>query len=213
MEANVILLSFDQQALAYQALSEIKQAGLAGRVDIASAAVVERQPDGTLRIKDGFGDGATASGSIDGSLLGALIGVLGGPLGVLLGGLSGALLGGAWSLDATEARVALLEQMGVAVPAGATALLVLAREPAVEVIDGIATQMNAVVLRRPAAAVQAEVDAVKDAQEAAVTEARRVLRERQKDEWREKFDGWKNEIGERWAQLRHKLRDGAPDKG
>jgi uncharacterized membrane protein len=205
MDSNVVVLTFDQESKAYQALSELKQMALEGRVQVQNAAVIDRGEGESFRIRDAFSDGAPAGAPLTGTLLGSLIGVLGGPLGVLLGAASGALVGSALSIDKLQDRASLLDQMLHSLPRGATGVIAAVREPAVEVIDGLASRLGGVVLRRPTAAVQAEVDAVRSAEQSAAAEARKVLREKQKDEWRGKFDNWKNELGERWDTLKNKI--------
>ncbi len=80
-------------------------------------------------------------------------------------------------------------------------------EFAEEVVDGLVASLDGVVLRRPAAAVMAEVDALRDAEEeAAAKEARRVLREKRKDEWSAKYESWKDEIQDQWTALKQKLK-------
>ena len=82
-------------------------------------------------------------------------------------------------------------------------------DPTREVVDKLATGLDGWVLRRPAAAVLAEVEAVRDAQSAAAKEARRVLRDKQKDEWKGKFDNWKDEMGDKWEAFTQRLKSGA----
>lgn len=65
-------------------------------LEMRSAALVERRPDGTLRVPEGSD---ASVGTAAGGLMGMLAGVLGGPLGVLLGLGTGALVGGAFDLD------------------------------------------------------------------------------------------------------------------
>ena len=204
MQDNIIVLTFAEEAKAYQALSELKQAAAQERVRLTNAAVIDRT-DGGLRVRDGFSNGAAAGGPLVGTLLGSLIGVLGGPLGVLLGGASGALLGSAASLDQASERISLIEQMLEAVPAGATSVIATVGEFAEEVLDRLAAELDGVLLRRPAAAVKAEVDAMRDAQEAAAKEARRVLRDQRHQDWREKYEDWKDDVRDKWNALKAKL--------
>ena len=206
MQENVVVLSFAEESKAYQALSELKAAAAQTRLQLINAVVIDRDAAGGFRARDGYSDGAPASGPLVGTLLGSLIGILGGPLGVLLGGASGALLGTAVSTGRVEDRATLIDQMLSAVPAGATAVVATVGEYAEEVVDGLAANLGGVVLRRPAAAVLAEVEALRDAEDAAAKEARRVLRERRKDEWSTKYDAWKDEVQDKWDAFKQKLK-------
>ena len=205
MDQNVVILSFAEESKTYQALSELKALAAEQRVQLVNAAVVQRDGSGQLRIKDGASDGATATGPVTGTLVGALVGLLAGPLGVLLGSASGALIGSAVSIDKAQDRLSVLDQMMQAMPGGSTSLIATVGEYANEVVNGLAERLGGTVLRRPLSAVQAEVDAQSEAHAAAAKEARRVLREKQSDEWRDKFDDWKEEIGEGVEKLKAKI--------
>lgn len=206
MQDNVVVMTFAEESKAYQALSELKAAAAQTRLKLINAVVIDRDAAGGFKARDGFSDGAPADGPLVGTLLGSLIGIFGGPLGVLLGATSGALLGTAVSSGDMEDRASLVDQMLNAVPPGATAVVATVGEFADEVIDGIATQLGGVVLRRPAAAVMAEVETLRDAETAAAREARRVLREQRKDEWSAKYDAWKDEVQDKWEAFKQKLK-------
>ncbi|WP_460479802.1 DUF1269 domain-containing protein [Comamonas humi] len=205
MDQNVVVLSFAEASKAYQALSELKAAGVQERVHVETAAVVAREADGRLVVKDGASDGEMASGPLTGTLLGAVIGLLAGPLGMLLGGMSGAVIGSSVSLDKVQDRLSMIDQMMRAMPVGSTSLIAVVQESSAEAVDQLAAGLQGTVLRRPLAAVQAEVDAQSQAHEAASREARRVLHEQQKDEWQGKFDNWKEELGEGLDRLQARI--------
>ena len=96
---SVATIRFPESSQAYQALSELRGLGenLAS-VELRSAALVERTPDGTLRAPE-QSDEIIGVGTAAGGLIGMLAGVLGGPLGVLLGFGTGALVGGMFDVD------------------------------------------------------------------------------------------------------------------
>ena len=206
MQENIIVLSFAEESKAYQALSELKAAAAQTRLQLVNAVVIDRDAAGGFRARDGSSDRAPASGPQVGTLLGSLIGIFGGPLGVLLGGASGALLGTAVSTGNLEDRATLVDQMLHAVPPGATAVVATVGEYAEEVVDGLAAGLGGVVLRRPAAAVLAEVEALRDAEDAAAKAARRVLREQRKGEWSAKYESWKDEVQDKWDALKQKVK-------
>ena len=205
MDKNVVVLSFAEASKAYQALSELKAAAGQGRVELDTAAVVARGAEGKIEVKDGASDGSATTGSLTGTLVGSLIGILGGPLGMLLGGMSGALVGTAVSLEKVTGRLSVLEQVMRAMPVGSTTLIATVEEASPEALDQIAANLGGTVLRRPLEAVLAESEAEAEAQEAAADQARQVLRDKQKDEWRDKFDNWKDEIGEGIDKLQAKI--------
>ena len=53
MTVNVIAVTFDERSKAYQALSTLKGLDREGRIELKSAAVVERDATGRLQIPEG----------------------------------------------------------------------------------------------------------------------------------------------------------------
>ena len=180
-QENVVVVRFTEPSKAYQALSVLKDADAAGRIGLESAAVVERTPEGELRIPEGT-DNVGLVGTASGSLIGMLIGVLGGPVGVLLGWGAGALIGGAFDVDRAVTSDEALTVLGRAIPPKSTAVIASVNEPAVEVIDGEMSKLGGEVTRRPVAEVMGELEAAEEAADAAAHEARRAIREERKTE-------------------------------
>ena len=188
-DTNVIAVTFPEESKAYQALSELRQASDAGRLDLVSAAVVRRAPDGHLSVpeqEDTTGAAGTATGGL---------------LGMLMGWGAGALVGGLLDIDRAERSADVLTEFGQAVPPGQTALLAQVTEYATEVVDGQVSALGGTVYRRPVTEVVAELEAASAAAEAAQAEARRVVREQKRSERKEKLD-------ERLASLKTRLRIG-----
>ena len=185
---SVVIIRFPQSSQAYQALSDLRGLGESlTSVGVRSAALVERGPDGTLRVPE-QGDAIIGAGVAAGGLIGTLVGVLGGPLGVLLGFGTGALVGGLFDIDRATSVDGALAQLSAQVPPGSTALIVEAEETTPEPLDQLAARFNATIERRPAAQVAAEVEAAAAAAEAAQKEANRVLRERERAEIKAKIE-------------------------
>jgi uncharacterized membrane protein len=205
---NVVVVTFGENSKAYQALSVLKQADSEDRCGVRSAALVERQADGTIKVADGA-DNVIGAGIAGGSLIGILLGVLGGPLGLLFGWGTGALAGGlveAYRVDRSED---VLTQMGSAVPAGQTALIAEVDEYAVEVIDDEMGKLGGTVARHPADEVLAALEASEAAAHAAEKEARRVMRERHKAELKTKGKALEKDWDARLKRVKQKLSGGA----
>jgi uncharacterized membrane protein len=194
---NVVVVTFTEQSKAYQALSVLKQCDAEGRIALASAAVVERTPDGKLRIPEGA-DNVGPVGLASGSLLGMLIGVLGGPVGVLVGWGAGALVGGAFDIDRSVKSDEALTSFARAIPQGSTAVMATVSEPAIEVIDGEMAKLGGEVTRRPVFEVVDELESAEFAAEAAAIEARRELHKKRTAEMKE-------DLNERVGKLKEKL--------
>lgn len=197
MTVNVIAVTFDEQSKAYQALSTLKGLDREGRIELKSAAVVERDATGQLRLPEGT-DNASGEGFAAGGLIGMLVGVLGGPVGMLLGLGTGGLIGGLDDLDKADMQDQTLAQVGRHVPPGRNALLAEVDEYADDVVDGAMTAQGGDVLRRSAADVLAEIEAAEEAAQEAQHQARKKARERKKAEIHEKYE-------ERKTHLREKL--------
>jgi uncharacterized membrane protein len=186
---NVVVVRFPEASNAYQALSVLKQCDAEGRIALQAAAVVERTPEGGLRIPEEV-ENVGLEGTVGGGLIGMLIGVLGGPLGVLLGWGAGALIGGAFDLSRAEKAEDALTALGRAIPPGSTAVVAGVTELiAPEVIDAEMAKLSGEVTRRPVNVVMAELEAAEDATEAAAREARRAMREKRKADLSEDLSG------------------------
>jgi len=197
MAENVVVVRFTEPSKAYQALSVLKECDAQGRIELESAAVVERTPNGQLQIPESA-DNVGLVGTASGSLIGMLVGVLGGPVGVLLGWGAGAMMGGAFDVDRAVTSDEALTVLGQAIPPESTAVIASVEEPVVEVIDAEMAMLGGEVTRRPVVEVMAELEAAEDAAEAAASEARRAVREQRKAELHAGVD-------ERVGKLKEKL--------
>jgi uncharacterized membrane protein len=193
---NVIVVRFTEPSKAYQALSVLKDCAADGRIALESAAIVERTPEGLLRIPEGT-DNVGPVGMASGSLIGMLVGVLGGPVGVLVGWGAGALMGGVFDIDRAEKSDEALGVLGRAIPPGSTAVVASVEEPAIEVIDGEMAKLGGEVTRRPVGQVLDELEAAEVAADAAAREARRKLREERKAEISADLDERKGKLKEK----------------
>jgi uncharacterized membrane protein len=186
---NVVVVRFPEASNAYQALSVLKQCDAEGRISLHAGAIVERTPEGGLRVPEEV-DNVGLEGTVGGGLIGMLIGVLGGPLGVLLGWGAGALIGGAFDLSRAEKAEDALTALGRAIPANSTAIVARVTELiAPDVIDSEMAKLSGEVTRRPVNVVIAELEAAEDAAQAAASAARRAMREKRKAELSEDFSG------------------------
>jgi len=194
---NVVAVSFSEDANAYEALSRLKELDSKGEVGVQGAAVVVRDDDGKIAMKDQIGDDS-AEGTVGGGLIGLLIGVLGGPLGVLVGGATGVLVGSLFDEDDTDETESALADISKSIRVGTTGLLADVSEEDPVAIDAVMANLGGTVLRRSAADVQAEVAAAEEAQREAKKQARKELRDaRHKKQ--------KAEIDAKLADLKAKL--------
>lgn len=202
---DVIVVSFEEDSDAYEALSKLKELDSEGRVDLQSAAVVTRGTSGRVVVKDEVGH-ESITGAASGGLIGLLIGIIGGPLGVLLGGATGLLVGSLFDLDDDEDSESVLSDISKSVSVGHTSLLAEVSEPGPEVVDETMRRLSGTVLRRSVQDVEAEIAAAEDAQRTAKKEARKALRERRHAEREEKVHA---KVAELKGKLHHHAGAGA----
>jgi uncharacterized membrane protein len=173
---NIIVVSFEDDSKAYEAMTNLKELDSQSQVGLRAAAIVVRHEDGQLEIKDEIADDGV-SGTATGGILGLLVGVLFGPFGVLIGGATGLLVGSLFDLDDDDDTESVLADISRFARAGHNTLLAEVSEPSPEVIDTAMAQLDGAVLRRAVVDVEAEIAAAEEAQKAAKKEARKVLRE------------------------------------
>jgi uncharacterized membrane protein len=181
-QENIVVVRFAEPTKTHEAWTVLKKCNSDERINLKSAAMVQRTSAGYLHTIEDWDDLGPV-GSLGGGLIGMLIGVLGGPVGVLLGWGGGAVIGGAFDMDRAITSDEALTVLGTAIPAGSTAILADVEEFAVEVIDGEMKKLDGVVTRQPVSEVLAEVATAEDAAEAAAREARKTVREKRKAEF------------------------------
>lgn len=196
-QKNVVVVSFQDDSNAYEALTTLKQLDSQHQIDLSGAAVVARGEDGHVEVKDEVGDVGMA-GTATGGVLGLLIGIIGGPLGILVGGATGLLIGSLFDLEDADDTESVLGDISQSVRVGHTAVVAEASEQSPEVIDAAMIQLGGNVLRRSVFQVEAEIAAAEDAQRAAKKQARKKLRE-------QKHAQHKDEIHAKVEELKAKV--------
>ncbi|HKP88397.1 MAG TPA: DUF1269 domain-containing protein [Thermoleophilaceae bacterium] len=194
---NVIAVSFTEDANAYEALTKLRELNDQGRIDLAGGAVVTREADGQVVIKDEVGDIGYV-GTATGGTVGVIIGILGGPLGVLLGGATGVLVGSLFDLADTEDAESVLEQISRSVRTDHTSLIAEVSEGSPDVVNAAMDSVGGSVIRRSVYDVEGEIAYAEEAQRAAKQEARKQMREQRREERKENFH-------EKVAELKSKL--------
>ncbi|MDJ1371187.1 DUF1269 domain-containing protein [Gulosibacter molinativorax] len=192
-ETNIIVASFTEESKAYQALSDLKGAGLEGRVNVRTAVLVNRDEEGRLSIPEGE-DAVGGTGTWAGSLTGLLLGVLGGPIGMLFGWGGGALVGGAFDARRADRGETVLDQLSQSIPNGGTVVIAEVEEFAVGVVNELVAELGGVVYRRPVEEVLGELEAAEDAYEQGRQEANRIAREERRAERKENFEQRKENL-------------------
>jgi uncharacterized membrane protein len=196
---NVIVVGFADDSTAYQALTTLKELDSQGQIKVVDAAVVTREDDGRVQVKDEVGDNSYV-GTTSGGLVGLLIGILGGPLGVLVGGATGLLLGSLYDLADADDTDSVLGEVSKTVEIGRGAVLAQVVEQSPEVIDTAMARMSGTVVRRSVYDVEGEIAAAQEAQREAKKQARKKLRDARHEKRREEAHA---KVEELKAKLHH----------
>ena len=182
---SVVVVGFMENNQAYEGFSVLKSLSDKQELTARSAAVVERDSNGTLQIKDSF-DAESGVATTGGGLVGMLLGVIGGPYGMLLGLTGGALAGGSFELNRGDEQDEVLTQLNAAINPGHTVLVAQVNEPTEAVLDKAMGDLGGVVVRRSEADVLTELEAAEDAAKAAQAAARKAVRDKKMGEIKEK---------------------------
>ena len=177
---NVIVVGFAEDDRAYEALTTLKQLASQGQIGLDEAAVVIRDENGHVEVKDQVGD-PSYEGTATGGIVGLLIGILGGPLGILLGGATGLAVGSLFDLADAEDSDSALTEVSKTVKVGRTSLLAQVVEQSPEVVNSAMSRLSGTVVRRSVADVEAEIAAAEAAQREAKRKARAELRKARHD--------------------------------
>jgi uncharacterized membrane protein len=194
---SVVVVGFKENSKAFEGFTELKSLSDQQKLTARSAAVVERDLDGKLDIKDSF-DADSGVATAGGGLTGMLLGVIEGPVGMVLGLTGGALAGGSFEMHHADDQDAVLTQLNAAINPGHAVLVAQVNEPSTEVLDKAMDKLGGVVLRRSEADVLDELEAAEDAGKAAQAAARKAMLEKKKAEVKEKRE-------DRIAALKAKL--------
>lgn len=125
---NVIMITFDVEAQAYQAFSQLKNDSVNSAYTILQMAVIKNE-DGKIVPVDGFDSGIDSTDDTwTGGLIGSVVGILGGPLGVLLGASIGLLTGSIMDANDADDNSSLILYGSQALGEGKTAIVALVQE-------------------------------------------------------------------------------------
>jgi uncharacterized membrane protein len=181
MTDNVVVIRFAEPSGAYEALSVLKQCDADGRLELASAAVVERSPQGELHVREGTVNDRVV-GTASGSLIGMLIGLFGGPLGAVRGSGAGTLMGAAFDIERAETPDDALTVLGRALAPRSTAAIASVSEPMAEVLDSEMEKLGGEVTRMPTTEVMDDLNTAEEAAQDAAAEAHRTMLGKRKPE-------------------------------
>ena len=118
---GILVVAFTTEEGGDQALAALKQGRKDHKVYYEAAAVIRQDAESGVTYHE-TSDMSTGKGAGIGALVGGIIGILGGPAGIVIGAGAGAIVGGAVAHGDGSFRDASLEQLGVALKPGTSAL-------------------------------------------------------------------------------------------
>ncbi|WP_297077689.1 DUF456 domain-containing protein [uncultured Enterococcus sp.] len=164
MEKRVIVVTFDENALAYQGFSEVKKLYATKRLKVEQMAVVKHSETGDHKFSiEDFFDPTGSSATTTGGIIGMIVGVLVSPLAILLGWFGGSLIGA--SKDAKELSTAknIFEHLINQINEGQTGLIIIAEEEDNRPLNEIVMQeLGGSIHRFTFAEVEAEIQHAKE---------------------------------------------------
>ncbi|MDD4074915.1 MAG: DUF1269 domain-containing protein [Eubacteriales bacterium] len=195
---NIVLAAFQEESLAYQAFSKIKNTPSSEKCAISQLALLQKQ-GGKLSAKEYYDSGIqTEDDTLTGGLVGALAGILGGPVGMLLGASMGMFIGAVMDLGDAGKEASYLEEAALKITDGTTALVALAIETDETALDEELKPLNASITRFEAAVMQEEVEEAIRMQDELATQVRREIRQ-------EKTEARRARIAELKAKARSRV--------
>lgn len=143
---QLVVAAFNEEKAADEALKELKRAKWAGVIGIKDAAVIRRDAQDKIHIKD-VRDVGGGKGSVAGGLFGAAIALMTGGAGLILAGATGALVGG---LAAKKIDMGLpnkrLKELGQSLKAGTSAIVAVIEHKWVADLERQMAEAGATVL-------------------------------------------------------------------
>ena len=135
---KMLVVVFDNESKAYEGSHALKQLDADGSITIHAEAVVAKNADGTVTVKQS--DDVFPIGTVSGTAIGSLIGLLEGPVGFGIGALGGALAGMIGDLNVAGVDADFVDQAAAALSLGKCEVIADISEEWVTPVD---TQMEA----------------------------------------------------------------------
>lgn len=142
---SVVVASFNDEQVAFAAMDQLKRAQNESAIELKSMAVVQRDTDDKLTIKE-TGDPGAVRGAAVGGAIGGVIGLLLGPLAIPVAAAGAAL--GALTEKLHDAGIddAKLQRLGNGLRAGTTAVVAMTTANSSSEVSRILTESGASVI-------------------------------------------------------------------
>ena len=154
---RMLVVVFENELKAYDGSRELKALDSEGSISIHSEAVIKKNDDGTITIKQEGDDFPIRT--VGGTAVGALIGLLGGPVGLAVGALAGTFAGAVWDMDRAGVNADFLNEVSAKLTPGKWAIVSDVSEEWVTPIDTRMAALGGTVFRTTRANVEHQQDA------------------------------------------------------
>ena len=171
---RMLVVVFDNEKKTYEGSRALAALDSEGSISVYAEAVIEKNDDGTVVIKQ-IGEDFPIS-TFSGTAIGALIGALGGPIGLAVGAVGGAVAGSIWDLSRAGVNAEFLDDVSAKLTPGKWAIVSEISEEWVTPVDTRMETLGGTVFRisrndvadeqdaRDAAAIKADIAQLKEEQ-------------------------------------------------
>jgi uncharacterized membrane protein len=143
---RMLVVVFDNEKMAYEGESALKQLEREGAITIYERAVIAKHAEGTVSFKKVDVEGPL--GSLAGTAVGGLIGLLGGPVGAAFGAASGLALGALYDIDSARVGGDFLDDVSRSLAPNRVAVVAEVEEEWTTPVDMRMEALGGTVLRR-----------------------------------------------------------------
>lgn len=142
---KMLVVVFDNETKAYEGSRALNQLDSEGSIAIHAEAIIGKNNDGTITVKQGDGDFPVRT--VSGTAIGSLIGLLGGPAGLAVGALAGTMVGSIADLFVAGVDSDFLAEASNALTPGKYAIVADVSEEWVTPVDTRMEALNGFVFR------------------------------------------------------------------
>lgn len=118
---NLLVVVFENELKAYDGSRALADLESEGSISIHARAVVKKNDDGTITIKQKEDDFPTRT--VGGTAVGSLIGLLGGPIGLVIGAVAGTAAGSIWDMNRSDVNANFLNDISTKLTPGKWAIV------------------------------------------------------------------------------------------
>ena len=143
---KMLIAVFETETKAYEGLRALKGLHNDGDISLYATAVINKDQNGQIRIKEGADQGPIGTGV--GLLTGSLIGLLAGPVGLAIGAATGAMAGMIYDVSDSEINETFIDDVSAALTDGKTAVVCEIDETWTIPVDTKMQALDGLVFRR-----------------------------------------------------------------